>query len=191
MITVITKSFSDVPICEKEILRYAGSREANEGVSELLREALEEALPRMSYKVCYCVLPVKIAQDMCDFDVFSVKSEKLAKNLEGCATVMIFAATVGIEIDRLITKYGRLSPSRALMMQAIGAERIESLCNAFNSEVSSYAEKRGKTAKYGKYILIFYKITRMRSKKFNSDIDICVTMCYNLVTLILEKRHYD
>lgn len=134
MITVITKGFSDIPLCKKEILRYAGCREADEGVTALLCESLEEALPRMSYKVCYCVLPVKIRDAVCDFDIFSVKSEKLAKNLEGCASVIVFAATVGIEVDRLITKYGRLSPSRALMMQAIGAERIEALCDSFCAE---------------------------------------------------------
>ena len=38
---------------------------------------------------------------------------------------------VGADIDRLIAKHSRLSPSRALMLQAIGAERIEALCDAF------------------------------------------------------------
>ena len=34
-------------------------------------------------------------------------------------------------IDRLLTKYARLSPARALLLQGIGAERIEALCDAF------------------------------------------------------------
>ena len=34
------------------------------------------------------------------------------------------------ELDRLIAKYSHLSPSRAVMLQAFGAERIEALCEA-------------------------------------------------------------
>ncbi len=40
------------------------------------------------------------------------------------------------------------------------------------------------TTKCGNNTHFFYKITPVTGKKFVSDIDICVTMCYNLVTLI-------
>ena len=43
----------------------------------------------------------------------------------------MFAATVGPVIDRMIKKYNKLDPVRALFMQAIGAERVETLCNMF------------------------------------------------------------
>ena len=54
-------------------------------------------------------------------------SRDLQKNLKGCCRIILFGATVGLELDRLIARYGRLSPSKALCFQAIGAERIESL----------------------------------------------------------------
>ena len=44
---------------------------------------------------------------------------------------MLFAATVGLELDRRIAREGRLSPARGLLLQALGAERIEALCDAF------------------------------------------------------------
>lgn len=81
-----------------------------------------------------------IRDEHCDFGSFYVHSRQLAKNLDGCASVLLFGATVGVEIDRLIAKYGRISPARALMLQAIGAERIEALCDAFCRE---YAEENG------------------------------------------------
>ena len=40
----------------------------------------------------------------------------------------------------MIAKYGAISPSRAFMLQAIGAERIEALCNKFNSEISAKSQ---------------------------------------------------
>lgn len=71
---------------------------------------------------------------ICDFDSFSVCSEHLAKNLHSCRRVLLLAATAGVGIDRLITKYGRLAPSKALMFQAIGAELVEAVCDAFSKE---------------------------------------------------------
>ena len=44
---------------------------------------------------------------------------------------MLFAATLGAEFDRLLMKYSKLSPAKALMQQAFGTERIEALCDAF------------------------------------------------------------
>ena len=85
----------------------------------------------LCYKVCYIELPVRITDDFCDFELFSVNSRDLAKNLRECDRVLLFAATVGVGIDRLIAKYSRISPSRAVMLDAVGSERIETLCDAF------------------------------------------------------------
>ena len=64
-------------------------------------------------------------------------SQGLCRNLQGCDKVILFAATVGLAPDRLIARYGRLSPTKALCMQAIGADRIESLCDAFCDELAA------------------------------------------------------
>ena len=44
-------------------------------------------------------------------------------------------ATVGIALDRLIAKYSRISPAKALLLQALGAERIEALCDTFCDDI--------------------------------------------------------
>lgn len=85
----------------------------------------------MSYQVCYRELPVTITGDLCQLGPLSLRSVKLARNLQGCCRVALMGATLGVGIDRLIAKYGRISPAKALMLQAIGAERIEALCDAF------------------------------------------------------------
>ena len=56
-------------------------------------------------------------------------SADLARYLGGCRRVVLFAATVGVAPDRLIQRYSRVSPSKALVMQAVGAERVEALCD--------------------------------------------------------------
>lgn len=134
---VLRRTYGEPPICEKEILRYAGCRGLDSEIKKLLESSIEEAREVFEYKVCYTELPVSVAGEVCNFSHFSLRSLKLAENLRGCERVILFAATVGHGIDRLIAKYGRISPSKALMLNAIGAERIEALCDAFCDDESN------------------------------------------------------
>lgn len=128
---IFVKTCPPPPICERDIWRYAGSKGADPTMAALLRTCLAEVQDKLVYRVCYRRLPVAVYGEVCDFGVLQLKSKGLAANLQGCDEAVLFAATVGVEIDRLIAKYGHLSPAKALLFQAIGAERIEALCDAF------------------------------------------------------------
>lgn len=132
----LSKTYKEPPFCEDEIRRYAGCREADYDVTALMRDCIREVQDKLSYTVCYGELPLTVDGDCCDFGAFSVRSDRLAEHLNGCRKVVLFAATVGVEIDRLIVRYGRISPSRAVMLQAIGAERIEALCDVFCDDLA-------------------------------------------------------
>ncbi len=129
MITI--KVYQAPPVSYQEILRYSACQVPSEQMDALLHSCVTEVQDKLSYRVCYRELPLVLRNDACDLGLFTVKSAALAKNLQGCRSVLLFAATVGMELDRLIAKYGRLSPAKALFLQAIGAERIEALCDAF------------------------------------------------------------
>lgn len=119
-------------INRREILRYAGAgnnAENNSDFVSIMEECIDEALPVLSYRVSYRI------EDSSWKDEYD--SVNLNANLEGCELVVLFAATVGIGIDRLISKYSRVSPSKALFMQAFGAERIEALCDAFEESIKN------------------------------------------------------
>lgn len=133
---IITKTYSEPSICEKEILRYAGCKSSEDELLQLLRACIDEVRDKLTYKVCYRELPVAVSDATCNLGDWSIESNHLAKNLSGCKSVIVFAATMGVEIDRLIAKYGRISPSKALMLQAIGAERIEALCDVFCEDIA-------------------------------------------------------
>ena len=138
---VITKNYNAPVFNEKEILRYAGCKGNIDNVGKLLCECKEEAGGRFSYRVCWLPLNASINGGYCDFGIFAVKSKDLARNLDGCDKAVIFAATVGVEIDRMIAKYSALSPAKALMFDAIGTERIESLCDMFCEDISKELKK--------------------------------------------------
>ena len=133
--SVFTKFYEAPKFNKTEILRYAGTKEASEQTSELLESCLNECSGVFSYKVCFSEERLIISDGTITAGSIKTDSKALLKNLDGCEKAVIFAATVGIGIDRLIFKYSSVSPSRALMFQAIGAERIESLCDMFSAEI--------------------------------------------------------
>lgn len=137
---VFTKSFSSPPVDRREILRYAGVRGENAEMDALLDSCLEEISGKLSYKVCYREFGVKILDEEIAFGFATTKSASLAKNLRNCEKIILFCATVGVEMDRIIAKYSSISPARSIMMQAIGSERVEALCDAFCTEISEGLE---------------------------------------------------
>ncbi len=126
------------PVDLREVLRYAACREKREAVTELACWAVETAEPILRGKVCWREVPVRIDGTSVTIGDAAMVSQSLARHLEGCERAVLFAATVGLELDRLIARYGRLSPARGLMLQALGAERIEALCDCFHAEVNRH-----------------------------------------------------
>lgn len=140
---IVVKSYEKPEYNIREILRYMGCKEADETVTALIDECLEEIGDRLSFKICCREFEIFEKDFGLDLGFMETSSRSLKKNLDGCGKIMLFAATVGLEIDRLIARYGRVSPVKSVAFQAIGAERIESLCDLFENEVREYAEKNG------------------------------------------------
>ena len=143
MNTVFYKSYPEPAFNLKEILRYAGCREASTEVAALLEECISECSGTLCYKICYAEYPMKFECEELDLGFARVQSKKLAQNLCGCEKIVLFAATVGLGMDRLIARYSRISPAKAHLFQAIGAERVESLCDVFNAEVTAKMRETG------------------------------------------------
>ena len=116
------------PMDEREILRYAGCRTTVAEVDRLLAECLAQALPTLTYTACY---------EEIDPAPFIARSAQLARHLCGCRRVFVMAATVGHGLDRLIARYGVVSPAKAVMFQAIGTERVEALCDAVCTQLAN------------------------------------------------------
>jgi len=132
---IFIKNYNESPINQKEILRYIGSNQNKETI-KLVEECIDETRDIIKYKVCYCELNVSINNNICDFGSFEISSKNLSQNLKGCKRVIVFGATLGIEFDRIIAKYSKLSPAKALIFQGIGAERTEALCNVFCEDIA-------------------------------------------------------
>lgn len=124
---MIKKLYDAPPLSRAEILRYARCPHPTKEVEELLESALDEALPLLNYAVAYGEM--------------DATANTLTSTFENGGVV--FTATVGAGIDRLVRRYSQTDTARALMLQAIGAERIEALCDAFCADMEKEYAKRG------------------------------------------------
>lgn len=129
--TIFKKEFKSPAFNKREILRYMGIKESSAEFDFLMEDCLKECSSLFKYHVCYSISDIIEYNNHISIHTINLTSKSLSRSLTECNKAIIFAATIGLGIDRLIAKYGRLSPSKALCMQAIGAERIESLCNCF------------------------------------------------------------
>ena len=136
MTTIVYKnSYSAPPIDRREALRYAGVRGESAEAEKMLDECIGDSRDVLSYRLCFARYPLTRVKNSLDFGFSAVESEKLFSHLSDCTEVIIFAATIGAKFDRLAAKYAKISPAKALILQGLGAERIESLADLFSREL--------------------------------------------------------
>lgn len=133
-------------VSRREIRRYLGygNHKADERVDALIEECMEELLQAASPKSTFMVFPMSLLPDnWIDFSVFKTQSRNLSKNLKECSQVILFAATLGAEVDVLLHKYTLLQMSKAVTMQAAATAMIEEYCDEVNQSLMAEYEKKG------------------------------------------------
>lgn len=140
---VIIKTYSPTPVNLNEVYRYMGVKEPDNRVKALVDECVNESQGQFTFKVCYFEADVSFTDDYIDLGFTKIKSDDLKANLKDCNKAIVFSATIGIGIDKLIGKYSRISPSKAFVFDSIGAERIEALCDSFNDEFKELYSNKG------------------------------------------------
>lgn len=143
MNNVFVKSYKDIPVNRKEVFRYMHCSKPSEETERLLEKCIDETKNLLSYKVCYSVFDIDFDGDMIDLGFSKVASKSLAINLKNCEKIVLFAATVGHSFDLYIKKEALFSQSEAVCLQALGSERVESLCDLFNSQIKAEFEEKG------------------------------------------------
>lgn len=133
MNNVTVKTYSLSAVNMQDVLRYAGCKSRDENVETQILQCANEIKDVLSPRVCFTYLPAQTIRDTFP------KSKLVELRLKDCEQAVVFVATVGLEIDRLILKNQTLSPTKALLLQSLGAERIENLCDSFCAELQNAA----------------------------------------------------
>lgn len=141
--TVLVKLYKGEDIPEvniSEVWRYAGYAGIPDMSEAELNQHLQDVIAKAEKELTYKVVYLRTERLPIEHD-----SVELSKLLTDCSEVCMFAATIGLGIDRLIALNEKISPVKALLLQALGAERVEALCDKFCSEIEQEVSKEGKT----------------------------------------------
>lgn len=136
----------------REIYRYLGYRGAvpDETVRQMTEEVIAEMMaviaPRHIYRIFDCRTEggrITLRSEDKGAAVLTVRSEKLAVNLERCEKAALMAATIGGGADKLLGRYEVLSMAKASAAQACGAACIEAYCNVLQRRMQRQASGQG------------------------------------------------
>ena len=137
---VTKKKYKDAPYNINEIVRYTGAKKLDASLESIIASCWKELEKiDITFSVCYVELPLNISEDVIDFGDIKMTSANLAHVLRGTNKALIFACTIGMGIDRLIQKYSQIDEVKALVLQAIGTERVETFIDIF---IKEYEDQR-------------------------------------------------
>jgi hypothetical protein len=134
-------------IDRKELCRYAGIGGENAETTYLCDECVALASSAFSYKAVYARVGVSVDGDRVAIGELSAESKSLSKYFDGAFEAFLFCATVGVGIDRLIGRYSLISPSKAVILQALGSERVEALCDSLCADLALILSAEDKALK--------------------------------------------
>ena len=101
--------------------------------SEEIEKCKQELLKVIEYKYAYVKVPIDLSiENYVNLDFVGFNSKNLYKNLSGCKEAYVFSVTVGIGVDRLLSRLNLLSQSRHFITDALSSAAVESFCDYVN-----------------------------------------------------------
>ena len=129
------------PVNEAEVLRYAQcGPNPDERTLTLMRECIDSLEFTFGPRACYCILEKEEFLTACPL---AKDSERLRFLFKDSDRIVVFAATVGLAFDYSLERCLQKSLAEAQMLQAIGTERIEALCDWVWNKFVEQAEING------------------------------------------------
>ena len=132
---------------KKEAMRYLGyrgqelSNEILKMIDEIAGEAEKAATPR------HCTVSDELCRDGGELFLKSsgmaLEGQSIKNHLKNCDKVILLAATLGIETDRLIRMYEARDMTRAVIFDACASALIETCCDGICTSLEREAGKEG------------------------------------------------
>ncbi len=127
-----------------EVYRYLGVKgEPDEAVKTLVDQAIEELCAAVTPRFVWRRMALRVRDERVWLDDWEIDSRDLSKHLKGCREALLFAATLGSEADRILSKNSVLHPALALAGQAAAAAMIERYCDDCCSDLGDAEREKG------------------------------------------------
>lgn len=115
-----------------EILRYlrTSSKTEDKRLLALIDDCCAEVNECVKPKTLHRIFDCQVTEDRLIIGDMVFYSKRLADTIQDCKRVCIFGATLGTECDRLLRTYGTSDVTRAMVLQACLASKIEEVCDS-------------------------------------------------------------
>ena len=122
----------------KEAVRYLGYKQIaiDEKSLAMIQETFDELDKISVLKSNYRIFELSEKDDELQIGNLHIKSKSLQKNLKRCTQVVLFGATMGIDVDRQIRTYELTDMVRAVVMHACAAAVLEEYCDKVQEEIA-------------------------------------------------------
>lgn len=131
---------------KKDALRYLGHK------GQSLDSSFEEAFDRIASKVNalqasgvtkhFCIESIKTEGVALEGTSFVLPGSNIANHLSGAIEVVLLAATLGFDSERLLKQLACVSATDALMADACASSMVENAAETLTQEIRAEAEQR-------------------------------------------------
>ena len=130
----------------KEAIRYLGyGRNAvDDQTLALIRDSFESLESVAGSKSIYRIFDLRHQSEEC-FQIGNIQMESrsLGRNLKKCEKLILFGATLGTGVDRLITRASLTDMASAVVLQSCAAAMLEEYCDSVQEAISAELEQEG------------------------------------------------
>lgn len=131
----------------KEAVRYLGygKNAVDEKILQEIQNCFRELEELADKKSIYRIFELSL-KDENELKIGNVEiySRNLRTNLKDCKQVVLFVATLGTEVDRLIRKMQVVDMAKAVVMQACAATLLEEYCDELQQKIAERMQEQGK-----------------------------------------------
>jgi len=129
-------------INRKTIARYLGYRGKALDVptAVMVEEAIRE-LSSITSRHVLCRLPLLISENRVIIGSLVMESKSLAVHLKGCQEAILLAATLGVKADQIIRRASVTHMSRAVVLHACAAAKLEAYLNTTGKALAQELER--------------------------------------------------
>ncbi len=131
----------------REAVRYLGygKNAADDQTMALIADSFENLRSVSRPKSVYRIFDLMhTGSDRIEFGGMEVESRNLSKNLKGCGEIVLFGATLGIGVDRYISRASLTDMARAVVLQACAAALLEEYCDSCQEQIAQEQKREGK-----------------------------------------------
>ena len=128
----------------REAVRYLGfgKNEADERTLELIQQSFKDLEQEAGPKSICQIFDLNHTDDgRLVIGQMKIQSKSLSRNLKGCRQVVLFGATLGAGVDRLMRRISLTDMARAVILQSCAAAMLEDYCDECLMKIAAELEE--------------------------------------------------